>query len=149
MSRYLSTPFQSGKGMSSSSNVSHKRRDAYKYSIFSRLMASPPPIGNIALYFLLLNFLFLSVSTIMPSYIILHVGLSEPQFWPEIWLWCITVFLGSTMLSKMPLSSVLFCVSGISTRNKTDSLSSVLGSSLALFWIHHLQIELISQNSTD
>ena len=66
-SQYSSTPFHSGKGMSSSYSVPHDRTDPYKSSIFSGFVASPLSVGNTPLSFLLLYFLSLTVSTVFPS----------------------------------------------------------------------------------
>ena len=49
-SRHSPTPFQSGKGISSSSSVPYNRTDAYKASIFSGFVASPPPVGNTTVF---------------------------------------------------------------------------------------------------
>ena len=55
-SRYLSTPFQDGKGMTSSSSVPHKHTDAYKAAVFYRFVASPPHVRNTTFSFILLSF---------------------------------------------------------------------------------------------
>ena len=131
-SQYSSTPFQSGKGMMSYSSLNHERTDAYEASIFYGLVASPPPVGNIFMSFLLLCFYSPSVSTAVPSSLILGGGFPTPQLRPGIWRWCITILFSSMLLSMLSLSSVLFCVSEITTGNETGSPSDVLGDSLDL-----------------
>ena len=53
--------------------------DEYKVAIFSRFVASPPPVNNTDLYFLFLYFYSLYVSTIMYFYEILDGELPVPQ----------------------------------------------------------------------
>ena len=65
--RYSSNPFQYGKGMVSSSSVPHDRTDAYKASIFSGFVASPPPVGSTTFSFLLLSFPSPYVSVLFTS----------------------------------------------------------------------------------
>ena len=57
--------------MSPSSSITHDCTDAYKYSIFYGFVASPPPVGNNTVYFLVLYFPSPSVSTILTFYEIL------------------------------------------------------------------------------
>ena len=83
-SRYSPNPFRDGKGMSSSSSVPHSRTYAYKASIFYGFVASPPPVGGTTLSFLLLSFSSPSVSTLLPSSVILDGELPAPQYWPGI-----------------------------------------------------------------
>ena len=82
---FSSTPFHVLKGMLSSFLVPHYHTDAYKDSIFSGIVASPPPVVNTPLYFLILYFSSLSVSTVLPYYNILDVDLPVSQCWPGIW----------------------------------------------------------------
>ena len=96
-------------------------------------MESTPPIRNIALYFILHYFSSLSVSTVMSPSVILDVALSAAQCWPGIWSWCITVFFISPMISIMPLSSILFCVSRIVGGKENSSPYDVLDASLKIF----------------
>ena len=49
-----------------------------------------------------------------------------------MWSWCITVLSSSTVLSILPLTSVLFFVSGIVTLNETGNPSGDLVTSLDL-----------------
>ena len=62
--------------MLSSSYIPHDRTDAYKASVFTGFVASPPPVGNTAFSFLLLSFFFLYVSTVLPSSAILDRNLT-------------------------------------------------------------------------
>ena len=101
--------------------------------MFSGFVASPPPVGNNAVYFLLLSFFAPYVYTVMPFSVILGVGLTAPQFWPGIWHWWITVFFSSTVLYMLPLTSMLVCVSEIATGYETGIPYGFLGDSLALF----------------
>ena len=98
----------------------------------SRSVASTPPVGNTAMSFILLYSYSPYVSTIMPYYVIFEGGLYAPHFWTYIWHWWITIFFISTVLSMLPLTSVLFCVSGITIGNETGIPSDVLGASLDL-----------------
>ena len=139
-SRYSSTIFQSVKGMSSSSSVPHESMDAYNDSIFYRIVASPSYVGNLSIYSLFLSFPSLSVSTILTSSATFDGGLPDPQCWPSIWRWWITVLFSNTILSVITLPSLLFCVSRI--------FSDVVVLTLVSLWNHHIRIELISQNST-
>ena len=131
-SQYPSTPFQSGKGMSSSSSAPYDRMDAYKASIFYGFMASPPPVGNTTLPFLLLSFSSPTVSTVLPSSVILDGDLPATQFWPGIWRWRITVFFSSTLLFLLLMSFMLSCFTWIGNGNETGIPSDFLGYSLAL-----------------
>ena len=49
----------------------------------------------------------------------------------------------------MTTTSVLFCVSGIVTGNETSSTFDFFGASLFFLLHHHLQLEALSQYSTD
>ena len=131
-SQYSSTNFQSGKGMSPSSSLPHDLTDAYKASIFSGFMASPPPVGNNTLSFLILYFSSLSVSSVLTSSVILDGDLPAPQCWPGIWRWCITVFFIYTLLLLLILSFIFYCFPWIETGNETGSPSDVLGDPLTL-----------------
>ena len=95
-------------------------------------MASPPPVRNTTFSFLLLSFSSLSVSTALPSSIILDGNLPVPQFWRWIRCWWINVFFSSTLLFLLPISSIFFCFPWIETGNETGSPSDVLGYSLDL-----------------
>ena len=132
-SGYSSNPLQSVKCVSSYSSVPHDCTDAYKASVFSGLVASPLPIGNIYMQFILLYFSSHSVSRVIPSSVISGDGFTAPQCWPGVCCWWITLFFSSTVTSMLPLSSVLFCISGIVTGNETVSTSDVLFASLAIF----------------
>ena len=70
------------------------------------------------------------MSTVMTSSVILDGGLPAHQCLPGILHLWITVLISSTVISKMPLSSVLFCVYGIVTGNENISPSDVLGAFL-------------------
>ena len=70
-SRYSLTPFQNVKCMSSYSSIPHDLTDAYKASIFSRFVVSPPPVGNA-------TFLFFS-SPFTPC--LYPPSFLPPQFW--------------------------------------------------------------------
>ena len=129
---YSSNPLQDIKGMSSSSSVAHDRTDAYKASVFYRFVASPPPVGNKTLSFLLIYFSSPSVSTVLPSSDILDGYLLIPKCWPWIWRWWITFFFGSTVIFLLPLSLMLSCFSWIATGNESGSPSDFLGTSLTL-----------------
>ena len=131
-SRYSSTPFQYETGMSSSSSVHHDHADAYKASIFSGFVASPQPVRNTTLYFLLLSFSSPYVSTIFPSSEILDGDIPAPQCWPGIWRWWITVLFSSTVLLLMPLSFMLSSFFWIATGKENGSPYDVLGDSLDL-----------------
>ena len=111
-------------------SIPHDSANAYKDSIFSGFMASPPPVGNPTVYFLLFSFSSPSVSTIKTSSVILCGVLPSPKCLPGIFHWCITVFFSSTLLSILPLTYVLFFVSDIATSNETGNLSDVLGNFL-------------------
>ena len=95
-------------------------------------MVSPPPISNIAVSSIILLFSSLSVSTIMPYSVVSDCVLPVTQFWPGIWHWWITGFFRFTMLSILPLSYMLFCVSRIVTGKKTGSSSDILGACLVI-----------------
>ena len=84
---YSPTTFQSRKVMPYSSSVPHDHMYAYKASMFYRLIASPPLIGNIVFSFILLYLFWPAVSTLMTSYVILDDGLTVPQCWTGIWRW--------------------------------------------------------------
>ena len=94
-------------------------------------MTSPPPVENIVMSFLLLSFSSPSLPTAMPYSVVSDSGLPAPQWWPGIWRCWVTVFFISPMLSTLRLSSVLFCVSGITTVNENVIPSDVLVSSLS------------------
>ena len=66
------------------SSVTHDRTDAYKASAFSGFVASPPPVGNVTFYFLIIYFSSLSMSTVFNSSVILDSDLHTPQLWPGI-----------------------------------------------------------------
>ena len=132
-SRYSSTPFKSGKGMSSYYSKPHDHTDTYKASIFYGFVAPPPPVRNTNFSFFLLSFYSPTFSTILPSFANLDGDLPEPQCCPGIWHLLITIFFSTTMISLMPLSSVLFCVSVIVTVSETVSPSDALGGSLDIF----------------
>ena len=100
---------------------------------FYGFLTSPPPVGNNTLYFILFYFSSLSVSTILPYSECFDSDLPAPKFWPGIWRWWITAFFSYTVLSLLPLSFMLFCVSCIMTGNETEITSDVLGSSLDIF----------------
>ena len=91
-SRYSLTPFKSGKGMLTSSSI---------------------PRDHMDVYFLLPSFSSPYVSTILNSFVILDFGLPVYQFLPGIWSWCIIVFLSSSVISMLPLTSVLFLSLGL------------------------------------
>ena len=76
---------------------------------------SPTSVGGIYMSVLFLYFSPQSVSTVLSLYVIFYCGLPEFQFWPAILRWWITVFFKSTVISMLPLSYVLFCVSVIAT----------------------------------
>ena len=78
--------------------------NAYIASIFSGFVASPPPIRNTAVSFLLLYFYSISVSAFIPSSVILDVGLPSPQCWPGIVNWYITVLFSSTLISMLSVT---------------------------------------------
>ena len=132
--RYSSTPFQDVKVMALSSSVPHDRTYAYKASIFSGFLASYPPVGNTAFSFLILSLSLLSVSTVLPSSVILYGDLSASHFWNRIWRWWIPLFFSPTLLFLLLLSFMFSCFSLIENDKKTGSLSDVLGSSLDLCW---------------
>ena len=69
------------------------------------------------------------MSTFTPYSVILDSVLPAPQCWPGIWRWWITPIFSSILISILPLSSILFCVSGIEAVNENGSLSDVLGDS--------------------
>ena len=119
--------------MLSSSSVTHDRTDAYKSSIFSGCLDSPPPAGNNTFYFLLLSFSSPNVSTVLPSSAIFDGDLPVPQCWPGIWRWWITVFFSSTLMFLLLLYFILSYFPWIDNGNGTVSPSDVLGDSLALF----------------
>ena len=106
--------------------------DAYNASIFYGLAVSPTPVANVAIYFLFLIFSSHSVYNIMPSFTILDDGLPTHQFFPGSYLWCVTTFLGSTILSMLPLYYLLFSVSRIATGNDTGSSYDFFSLYLAL-----------------
>ena len=95
-------------------------------------MASPPPIGNTNLSFLLLSFSSLSVSTILIYSEFLDGDLPAPQWWPGIWRWWTTIFFSYTVILLLHLSFMLSSFSWIANGNETGSPSGVLGVSLAL-----------------
>ena len=70
--------------MPSYSSVPHGGTDAYKPSIFSGFVASPPRVGNITFSFLLLSFSSLYLSTVLNFSVILGGDLPAPQCWPGI-----------------------------------------------------------------
>ena len=104
--------------------------DEYKASTFSGLVASPPLVGNIVVYFLFLSLHSPYVSTVLPSSRIFDCGFPAPHCWHGICHLWITVFFSSTVLSLMPLSYMLFCVSWIMTGNETGSPIDFLGAYL-------------------
>ena len=106
---YSPTPFQVGKCMSSSSYLPHDCTYAYKASIFSGFVDSPPPVGNTIFYFILLSFYSLYVSTVMPSSVILDGDLPVSQWWSGIWCWRITAFFSSTLIFLLLLSFMFSC----------------------------------------
>ena len=61
-SRYASTTFQNGKVILTSSFVPHYRTYAYKVSLFSGFVDSPPPLGNT-------TFLISSLLLLFPFYV--------------------------------------------------------------------------------
>ena len=103
-----------------------------KASIFSVLVASPPPIGNFDVYCLPLYFSSPSMSTNIPSSVILDVFFLAPHCHTGIWSWWITAIFSSSVLSMLSLSSILFCVCGIVTGNETGFPSISLIASLDL-----------------
>ena len=107
-SQSSSTPFQYRKGIPSYSSVPHDCMDAYKASVFSRIVAPPPRIGEILVSFFILYFSWPSVSNVIHSSVILDGGLPAPQFCRMIWHWWVTVVFSSTVSSMLPLFSVLF-----------------------------------------
>ena len=90
-------------------------------------MDSPPTVGNTTLYLILLYFSSPSVSTVVPSYIILDIDLPAPQWWPGIWRLWITVLLSFTLIFLLPLSFMFSCFTWIETGNENGSPSDVLG----------------------
>ena len=70
------------------------------------------------------------MSTVVPSTIILDGGFPAPHPRPGIWCWWIDILLSYTVLSMLPLYSVLFYVHGIVTFIETGSPSDSLGDSL-------------------
>ena len=68
--RYSSTPLQYGKGILYSSYVPHDCTYAYKASIFSGFVASPPHVGGITFSFFLLSFSSPSMFTIDGNYLV-------------------------------------------------------------------------------
>ena len=118
--------------MSYYSSITHDCTDEYKDSIFSGLVVSPHPVRNTTVSFILLYLFSPSVSTVTNSSVILDDGLPEPRCWLGIWRWWITIFFSSNVLYIMPLTSVLFCVYGITTGNESVSPSGVWGASLSL-----------------
>ena len=130
---YSSTPFQIGKGMLSYSSMPCERKNAYKASIFSGFVVSPPPVRNTPLSFLILSFSSPYVSTVLPSSEILDGDLPPPHFWPGILRWCITVLFSSTVLFLMYISFMISCFPYIYTNNETVAPSDVLGDSLSLW----------------
>ena len=147
--RYSSTSFQHWKGMSSPFSLPHDRMDAYKASIISGFVASPPLVGNTTFSFILLSFYSPSVSTVLPSSLILDSDMTAPQCWPVIWCWWIAVFFSSTLIFLLPLSLMLYCFPWIETGNENGITSDVLGASLAFLWNHNLEPKLLSQDSTN
>ena len=90
----------------------------------------PPPPWNIDMSFLLLSFYSLSVSTTMTYYIILDGGLPATQCRHGIPSWRITLLFSPTVLSMLPLSSILFCIYRIATGNENGIPSNELVDSL-------------------
>ena len=118
--------------MSYSFYITYDRTDAYKASIFTGFVDSPPPVGNTAFSFLLLSFFSLSLSTVFPSSAILDGDLPVIQCWPGIWRWWINVLFSSTQILLMPLSFMFSVFHCIDTGTETGSPSDVLGASLDL-----------------
>ena len=83
---YSPITFRYGKGILSSYSIPHDHKDAYKVSIFSVFVASPPPVRNNTTAFILLYFPSASVSTVLPLSAILDGNMSEPQCWPGIYV---------------------------------------------------------------
>ena len=131
-SRYSSTPFKSGKGMSSYYSEPHDHTDTYKASIFYGFVAPPPPVRNTNFSFFLLSFYSPTFSTILPSFANLDGDLPEPQFWPGIWRWWVTVFFSSTLLFLLLLSFVFYCFTWIENGDETGIPSDVLVDSLSI-----------------
>ena len=120
--------------MPTSSSVPHDRTYAYKATISSGFVASPPPVGDTTFYFLLFYFSSLSMSTVLPFSVIFGGDLPVPQRWPGIWRWWITVIFNSTLLLLLTLSSTFYCFHWIETGNESGIPSDVLSASLALCW---------------
>ena len=55
-SRYLSNHLGSVEGIASSSSITHYCMYEYNASVFSNIVISPPPIGNLAVYLYLYYF---------------------------------------------------------------------------------------------
>ena len=108
VSRYSSTLLQYVKGMPHSSFLHHEQIDAYKAYIFFGVVTSPPPVGNNSVCFLLLYFFYLSMSVSIPFSVISVGGFPERQCQPDIWRWWITDVFSTTVISLLPLSSVIF-----------------------------------------
>ena len=131
-SRYFPTTFHSGNGIYYSSSILYDCTNEQSDSTSSMIVESPLPVGNTDVIFIFFYFYSHFVSTILPPSAILDGVLTAPQCQPMICHWCITVFFSSTMLSTMPQSSVLFCVTGIATGNGNDTPSYVFVASLYL-----------------
>ena len=99
---------------------------------FSSFVASPLPTRNITMPSITLSSYPPCISTVKPSSVTFDGGLNETKWWPGIWHWWITVFFSYTLLSILPLTSVLFCVSDIANGNETGSPYAFLGDSLDL-----------------
>ena len=104
---------------------------AYKASIFSEFVASPPPVGDYVLSFILLSYYSPSLSTVLSYSKILDSGLPAPQCWSGIWIWWITIF-SFTVIFLLHISLILSFVYWIATGNESGSPSGVLGDPLAL-----------------
>ena len=113
-----------------SSSVPYDHDNSHKSSIFSGFVASPTPVRNTNLSFLLLSFSYLFVSTVLPPSTIFYSKLHAPQCWPGIWRLWITLLFSSTVLSLLTLSFMLSSISCIVTGNETGSPYDTLGDSL-------------------
>ena len=89
------------------------------------------PSWELLLVLLIYLFLFLSEPIILPSLLILDGSLTLSQLWSVFCHCLITFTFSSTMILVLPLSSVLFGVSVVSSwmiaGNKTDIPSDVFG----------------------
>ena len=81
---YLTTPLKSRNDISPSSFVPRYCGNAYNAYIFSGIIVSPTPIGNLSMTLLLLFVSFLYVSNILISSLFLDVGLPVPHFYTGI-----------------------------------------------------------------